>query len=222
MTFVFYQYFQVLSLVMAIIFYKGLQRHKLTAFIPLLFLTIIIEIIGMNYSRLGWEDNYFLYNIYILLLLPLQLYLFSKMLFLTGKEVTIFLIISMLGMLAVLLNYFFIEGPYAFNSQSLILLEVLNIIFSCLALFRLSFQQDRYRHLFNDPYFWINAVTFLFGLVALVLLGLQPFIRSNKIIIANKTLYHAILPAANVVLYSGYSYAFILCRAPLPPLLRSS
>ena len=52
----------------------------------------------------------------------------------------------------------------------------------------------------------------LFGLITLVVLGLQSYILNNHIEIAHKPLYLAILPAVNAIVYAGYSYAFILCR----------
>jgi hypothetical protein len=46
----------------------------------------------------------------------------------------------------------------------------------------------------------------------LVILGLQEYILINHIEIAHKTLYNAIMPSVNAIVYAGYSYAFILCR----------
>jgi hypothetical protein len=49
-------------------------------------------------------------------------------------------------------------------------------------------------------------------LITLVVLGLQTYILINHVEIAHQSLYHAIMPVVNAVVYLGYSYAFILCR----------
>lgn len=207
-----YQYVQLISLVIAFCCIAGLRRFHLTAFIPLLIIINGIEIAAAYYYFFHQKNNYFIYNIYLVLGTPIQLYLYNQMLHLMDQALKVFWIISVLCMLLVLLNYLFVQKSGAFNTYSLILIMILNIIFSCLVLFRLSLQDLRELNLFQEPYFWINAVSLLFSMTTLVLLGLQEYIRANHIELANKSLYAAILPAANIVLYIGYSYAFLLCQ----------
>ena len=86
------------------------------------------------------------------------------------------------------------------------------IVFSSLCLVRLTVFDQKELNFMREPYFWINSLNLLSCLITLVVLGLQSYILINKIEIANKTLYHAILPAVNAIVYGGYSYAFTLCR----------
>ncbi len=149
-----FQYFQMLSLLVAIYCYRGLRNCSLLAFIPYLIIVNITEVVGINFHLTAREGNYPVYNLYLLISTPVYFYIACKMLFLRGKETVVFYTICLL----------------------------------CLIL------------------------VYLFGLITLVVLGLQEYILLNHIEIAHKTLYYVILPTLNAIVYSGYSYAFILCR----------
>jgi len=207
-----FQYFQLLSLLVAIACYRGLLQWRLILFIPLLLLTNVIELIGNNYKALGWTHNYAIYNLYILLMTPINLYLYGNMLTLKRNEKPVYLTICLLSLAFILLNYFFLQGYSQFNNISVVLIEILNIVLSCFVLLRLTFQGDMLVSIFRAPYFWISAANLLFGLITLVLLGLQQYIRGNNIRIGSTSLYHYILPVVNIILYSCYCLAFILCR----------
>lgn len=207
-----YEYFQIASLVIAIWCWKGLKACSLIAFIPLLVMANLAELTGINYHLFGWSSNYRIYNVYMLFSTPLFFYLAGKMLFLTRKEAVIYFIVCTLCMLLVVANFLFIQGTTQFNSYSLGLIDIMLIVFSGLCLVRLTVLDQKELNFMKEPYFWINALNLMFGLITLVVLGLQSYILYNHIEIANKTLYYAILPAVNAIVYAGYSYAFILCR----------
>lgn len=215
MQFHLFQFAQLISLCFAIWFYRNLKGWAIAAFLPLLILIFLIEIIGNNFQAFNWPNNYFIYDLYLLLSTPLWLYLFRQMLDLSGTALRIFRWIAILSMSFMFMNYFFGEGMKEFNSWSLLLLMILTIVFSCLILFRISLAESLGGSLYSHPYFWINAGNLLFALVTLVLLGLQPYIRENGIQIQRKSLYYAIIPTANIILYTCYSYGFYLCRVPL-------
>jgi hypothetical protein len=207
-----FEYFQILSLCVAIYCWKGLKACSLLAFIPLLVVVNITELTGENFRAFGWASNYQLYNIYLIVSTPFFFYLAGKMLFLTKKELVVFTIVCCLCLLLVLVNFVFIQGMSQFNTYSLGLIEIMMIFFSGFCLVRLTVLDQEEMNFMKEPYFWINALNMLFGLVSLVLLGLQPYILINHIEIDNKMLYNAIIPAINAIVYGGYSYAFILCR----------
>src|SRR6266700_4935679 len=94
----FFQYFQLLSLLIAIWCYKGLRHFSLTWFIPFLLITNIVEISG-NIKYFSDHDNYFIYNLYILSSAPIYFYLLNKMLAFENKEARLFLLICILSML---------------------------------------------------------------------------------------------------------------------------
>jgi hypothetical protein len=207
-----YEYFQIISLCVAIYCWKGLKVCSLLAFIPLLVIVNITELIGINFRALGWSSNYRIYNLYILASTPFFFYLAGKMLFLTKKETIIFYIVCVLCLLLVFVNFIFIQGNIEFNTYSLGLVQIMLIVFSGLCLVRLTVFDQKELNFMKEPYFWINSLNLLDGLIMLVILGLQSYIYINHIEIAHKSLYYAILPAVNAIVYTGYSYAFILCR----------
>jgi hypothetical protein len=207
-----FSYFQLISLGVAIYCRKGLRACSLLAFIPLLVIVNLAELIGSNYLNFGWKSNYFVYNIYMLVSTPFFFYLAGKMLFLTKKETIVFRIVCSLCMLLILVNYGFKQGQTEFNTYSMGLIEIMRIIFSGLCLLRLIVLDREEINFLKEPYFLINSLNLLAGLITLVVLGLQSYILLNKIEIANRSLYAAILPVVNAIVYSGYSYAFILCK----------
>lgn len=212
MLLIWYEYFQILALITALYCWRGLKAFSLLAFIPLLVIVNLTEFTANNYKLFGWHSNYIIYNFYMLCSTPFFFFLAGKMLFLTKRESLIFTVVCILCMLLVFVNFFFIQGGSRFDAYSLGLIEMLMIVFSCLCLVRLTIIDRKEQNFLKEPYFWLNAMNLLFGLISLVLLGLQSYILYNHIVIANKSLYYAIMPAVNAVVYSGYSYAFILCR----------
>ena len=207
-----FEYFQIASLLTALYCYRGLRACSLLAFIPLLFIVNITEFTGINYKMIGLQSNYSIYNLYLLASTPFYFYIAGKMLFLTGKETVVFYTVCVLCLILVCANFFFIQGQSHFNTYSFVLIEIMMIVFSSLSLVRLTLLDQRELNFIREPFFWINTVNLLFGLITLVVLGLQEYILTNHIEINNKTLYNAILPSLNAIVYAGYSYAFILCR----------
>ena len=208
-----YEYFQIISLGVALYCHKGLAACSLSAFIPLLIIVNISEIVGQNFRVFGWASNYNVYNVYLLLSTPFLFWLAGKMLFLTKRESVVFFTVCALCMLFAVVNFLFIQGRIGrFNTYSLGLIEIMIIVFSGLCLVRLTIVDQEEMNFLKEPYFWINSLNLLFGLITLVILSMQTYILVNHIEIGQKKLYHVILEPLNAIVYAGYSYAFILCR----------
>ncbi len=207
-----FEYLQIASFVIAVVCCKALYRKGIVMFIPLLFLGCIADLLGDNYATFGWKNNYFLYNYYLLITTPLSLYLFYKMIDVHAKSKVAFLIITILCLLLIVLNYFFIQGRFQFNSYSLLLIMIVNIIFSCLVLVKIAIDDNKLQSLYKEPFFWLNAGNLLFSLGTLVVLGLQQYIVANKINLNGQSLYNVVMPILNVLLYIALSYGFILCQ----------
>jgi len=207
-----YEYFQIISLCVAIYCWRGLKACSLLAFIPLLIVVNITELTAMNFRAFGLTSNYFMYNLYLLISTPFLFYLAGKMLFLTKREAIVYYFVCLLCLFLAFVNFGFIQGNQVFNSYSLGLIECMMIVFSGLCLVRLTVLDQEELNFMKEPYFWINSLNLLFGLITLVVLGLKSYILINHIEIAHRPLYLAILPAVNAIVYAGYSYAFILCR----------
>jgi hypothetical protein len=207
-----YEFFQIICLGVAIFCWKGLKACSLLAFIPLLAVVNIAELTAMNFRAFGWSSNYYVYNLYLLVSTPFFFYLAGKMLFLSAKESVIYYVVCILCLILIFVNFWFIQGNKQFNTYSLGLIEIMMIVFSGLCLVRLTILDQEELNFMKEPYFWINSMNLLFGLITLVVLGLHSYILINHIEIGHKVLYYAILPAINAIVYAGFSYAFILCR----------
>ena len=213
MKILFFQCFQILCLLFAVMFSRRLRGEGIGLFIPLLIIINSTEIIGVNYKVIGWQNNYALYNIFYLNLSTfLMLLLYYKMLEMNKQMQRVFKGICILMALFLTINLWFIQGINSFNTYSLIIIELANIILSSIVLFQLVFGADVIKNLFKTPYFWINAGTLFFSLGTLVLFGLQRYIIENNISLNHKSLYYALSPFLNIVLYSAWAYGFLLCQ----------
>jgi hypothetical protein len=207
-----YEFFQIICLCVAIYCWRGLKACSLLAFIPLMLVVNMTELTAKNFRAFGLTSNYLMYNLYLLISTPFLFYLAGKMLFLTKREAIVYYIVCLLCLFLAFVNFGFIQGSQVFNSYSLGLIECMMIVFSGLCLVRLTVLDQEELNFMKEPYFWINSLNLLFGLITLVVLGLHSYILINHIEIAHRALYDAILPAVNAIVYAGYSYAFILCR----------
>ena len=170
MHFAWYEYFQIICLGMAIYCRKGLKACSLQAFIPLLVVVNVTEMVGMNFRAFGWSSNYLVYNLYLLVSTPFFFYLAGKMLFLSRRETYVFYIICLLCLLLVMINFCFIQGWNQFNTYSFGLIEIMKIVFSGLCLVRLVVLDQEEKNFMKEPFFWINSLNLMFGLSTLVLL----------------------------------------------------
>ncbi len=207
----FYIYFQILSLLIAILYFKRLNAYHLAPFIFLIYIACIIEVCGFAFKQLQ-QVNYLIFNLYLVFSTPLQSLLFYNMILPAGIQKNIFIIISSLLMLFILINFYFFQGMNLFNTYSLILIMLINIVFSVFVLIKRFLIDEKPVDFLKHPYLWINASILVFSLGTLVILGLQQYIEANKIQIGDKNAYRQIMPILNVILYSGYSYAFLLCK----------
>src|ERR1700742_4525945 len=126
------QYFQILSLLLSIVYSKGLRKFKISLFIPLLLIVCVTEFIGSNRAYFGWKNNYLLYDWYLIVTLPITYYIFYRMLEYAGAVRVIFFSLGFLLLTFMLLNLFFIQGTDQFNTYSLILTEFVTTLLSLL------------------------------------------------------------------------------------------
>jgi hypothetical protein len=206
------QYFQIISLLLAIIFGKGLIRFKLTWFIPLLLIVCITDFVGSNRAYFGWTNNYLLYDCYLIVTFPVTYYIFFRMLKYKGWLQTIYFTVGFLIFLFFVLNLLYLQGSQTFNTYTFILTDFVFSMISLLVLVELFKDDDYNIMLYNHPYFWISGAILIFSVSTLVILGSQQIIANNKIQINGKNAYKILTQIMNVVLYTSYSYAFFLCR----------
>jgi len=206
-----YIYFELLSLLFALWFYKGLRKFKLSPFILVLLTGCLADVAGGKLSDLK-ISNYYIYNGYLIISTPLYFYAFFKMLNYTGLTKKLYIIISMLVVVFISLNLFFIQGYKEFNTYSLIIIEFVITLLSLLVLLKLFNDNDTTIMLQQHPYFWISGSTLIFSISTLAILGLQQFIQTNNLQLDGKNIYRILIPMLNIILSGCYIYAFSLCH----------
>ena len=198
---------------MALLCRKGLNYFGLGILLPMLAVTNLTEILGMNYKLFfTLPRNHFIYNIYYLLLTPMYFYLFASMLGGNMAERRRLRWIALAIEIFLVFNFCFVQGWNDFNTFSALLVAIVCIILSCLVLARLTMRKDDETGLLHDPSFWINSLILLFNLVSLIILGMYKYIVTYHLGIRDQNLYLAIMPAANAVFYAGLGGAFLLCQ----------
>ena len=211
MTVHYHHFFELSSLLLSIVFYKSLKEKKLGAFVPFLGITLIVELLASNWHL--WNPrNDIVYNVYLLISYPFQLAVFKSVLQLNKRHNLLFNIFSLIVMLIATSSTIFLTGIFIFNNYYYMLIQLINICFSVLILFKIVTNDDRDFSLWQNPYFWIFGACLLFGLGSLTVVGLRQLILSYNLTMNGKHIYQVIMPFLIVILYSSYSYGFYLCK----------
>lgn len=207
----YFQYFQFFSLAMAIINFRWLKAHSLGIMLPLLLLVCGVETLAANYTIVHPTSNIPVYNIYQVVAPVFFFILFQQMLRLRGLKFRLYLAISILTMLFVLFDWLYIEAG-GFVMYTAVLNNIWQILLSILVLAMLVTDESKQLPLTREPWFWIAGNILWFTLLHLVIIGLYPYLSKSGIRIFGKTVYAFVMPVANVFYYSGFAYAFYLCR----------
>lgn len=211
MDFPYHLFFELSSFIFSMVFYQSLKEKNLQAFAPFLGITFVVELIAI-YTHIWTPRNDFLYNIYLLISYPIQLEVFKQALQLNDRQKRIFYISEVTFMVMATLSVFFITGIFIFNNYYFIAIQIINICFSVLILFKIVTNDERNYSLVKDPYFWIFGACFLFALGSLTVVSLRQLILNYDLTINGKHIYKVIMPVLIVVLYSSYSFGFYLCK----------
>nr|MBC7611546.1 hypothetical protein [Pseudopedobacter sp.] len=188
-----------------------MKEKKLEAFAPFLGITLIVEILASNW-QLWSQRNDIVYNIYLLISYPFQLAVFKNVLQLNKRQNFLFNIFSLIFMLIATSSTIFLTGIFIFNNYYYMLIQLINICFSVLILFKIVTNDEKDYSLWKNPYFWVFGACFLFGLGSLTVVSLRQFIILYDLTINGKHIYQVIMPFLIVILYSSYSYGFYLCK----------
>lgn len=208
---VYFQYFQYLGLLTALLYYRGLRAWSLGMMLPLLLFVCIIETLAANYRAFGMTTNVPFYNIYLAISPVFYFILFQKMLRLRNRHLRLYLLAVAATMIFVVYDYFFIE-PGRVNVYTTVVTLIEQLVLSFMVLAMLVTDDSRPVQLVHEPYFWIAGAILLFTLVTIVIQGLQPYIYRSGLLLAGKPVYKVIMPIVNVVFYSCYTYAIYLCQ----------
>jgi len=205
-------YFELLSFVLSVVFFKHLKNTTIVLFTPFLFLTVLIEFIGWCYHFFeANHTNYWLFNFFTTIELIFYAYLFSLNFKHTILKKIATYFIPLL-MLISILNYTYLQGKEQFHTYTLLFGSFFMVIFCCVYLYELIITDAHYETLFKQPFFWICFGILLFYLGSVIINSLFDYMLLNNLLSRGNNLYLLITRALNILLYSSFSISFILCN----------
>ena len=204
-------YFQIFSLLLAIFVFTRRRNKVAYYFIPFLFLTVVIELLGTWYLYKGYR-NYWLYNVFTTVE-----FLFYTFLFYVHFKKNLFKRIVLLFMplfvLSVICNIIFIQGfNKTFDTYTFLLGSFFLVIFCCLFFYESVLPDKIDQQLSKQPFFWIASGLLIFYLGSVIINALFEYLRNNDLQEEGKRIYGIINHSLNVILYTSFCIAFYLCR----------
>ncbi len=208
----YYSYFQAAASISGLLFFRSVKLAGLGWFLLLCVAGFVIDIGSLWWViGLGFPNNYPIINLYSVVALTLLLIGFYKPLMLSPNEAKWYKRIAAFLIITVIIDYILTVGADKNSILGNLGFNFFGIILSCTWLFKLAIKDEVFSF-FDEPLFWIASGFLIFCLGALVVMGMSQYIRIHQITIQNKPLYRVIMPMLNVILYSSFTYAFILCR----------
>jgi hypothetical protein len=205
-------YFEFLSFILSILFFRHLKNASILLFVPFLFLTVLIEFVGWCYHFFKIANkNYWIFNLFTTIELVFYAYLFS----INFKNATLKKIATYFIPLLIIisiLNYRYLQGTAHFHTYTLLFGSFFMVIFCCVYLYELIITDAHNENLFKQPFFWICIGIFLFYLGSVIINSLFEYMLNNNLLSPGNNLYLLITRGLNMVLYSSFSISFILCN----------
>ena len=205
-------YFEIISFVLSLVFFKQLKNTSIELFVPFLFLTVVIEFVGWCYHYFEIANkNYWLFDFFTTIELIFYAYLFSLNFrtVLLKKLANTFIPILILFSI---FNFTFLQGKEHFNTYTLLFGSFFMVIFCCSYLYELIIIDSQQESLFFHPFFWICMGILLFYLGSVIINALFEYMFNNNLLTADNNLYLLITRSLNIVLYSSFSISFIICN----------
>lgn len=199
-----YDYFEIGAFIISLITYPHSRKTALKWAPFFLACTVFFDIIA---PELKWKlenKNHWLYNIYLSIL-----YLFFTNLYYNAlpakKWRRWILLVSVIVLVAYLVNLFYFGGFYEFNSQSFSIISIAIILYSGFYLRKLMLQ-DSSQSIFSNYMFWITISCFTFFTGMSVFLGTYNYMVESSLSMKTKvnlTVYTTNI--VNVLFYSFFS-----------------
>ncbi|MEO0064863.1 MAG: hypothetical protein RI983_189 [Bacteroidota bacterium] len=201
---------QASSFLVCILLYKTLKKTHFKYFLPFLFITLTVELTGYWLITKGIR-NYALFNVFTTFEFVFYAFLFSKHLKTTVfKKLTIGFI--PFYCLMVFLNLQYLQGYNNFHTYTFLLGSFFLVLFCCLFFYESVLPAHLDHTLAKQPFFWVCTGLLLFYMGSVIINALFEYLRSYDLQQEGKKIYGLINQSLNVVLYSSFIYAFILCR----------
>ncbi len=216
-----YEYLYLIPLLLSAIFCLRTFRQKWPTQYRLLALLVIISFLTEIFA-IGWKwylydmftkeytrNNFWVYNIFITFRLGILLIILHRILRSHNTKKAI-LYIGPFLILFGLLNYFFIQGPYQYNTYSVVFAHI-PIIALCLIYFKQLLEDSGHVLLQKEPMVWAMLGTFVYHAASLPFLVILNFLNSQQQSLSR--IYLPINDTLNLLLCTFYLISF-LCKPP--------
>ncbi len=206
----FYLLVQASSFLVCLYLYKTLKNTELKYFLPFLLLTLAVELVGYWFSSRGIK-NYLMFNVFTTFEFIFYTFLFYKHLQKPiFKKITLAFI--PIYTLAVAYNLLYVQGVNNFHTYTFLLGSFFIVVFCCLFFFESVLPEHLDNKLTLQPFFWVCTGLLLFYLGSVIINALFEYLRSFDMQEEGKRIYGIINQSLNVVLYSSFIFAFVLCQ----------
>ena len=201
---------QASSFLICVLLYRALKSSSLRYFLPFLLLTLFVEMLGYWSIKIGVR-NYMMFNVFTTIEFLFYAFLFFKNFKLKiFKKIALFFI--PLYIVAVAINLLFIQGTNNFHTYTFLLGSFFIVTFCCLFFYESVLPDYLDNALTKQPFFWVCTGLLLFYLGSVIINALFEYLRSFDMQEEGKRIYGIINQSLNVVLYSAFIFAFLLCQ----------
>lgn len=206
----YFLYFELASLVVALVMARKLWGSPFFLFIPFLLLTNVQE----------WGSHYGLFSIHKSNSLSLNIFTNIEFVFYAwffyrytegSDHKRRILILTAIYIILAVTNILFIQGVYRFHSFSYLIGSMLMVYYVCYFFYAL-FNGDAYVDLLRYPVFWVCVGLFVFYLGMFTYYAFFELVAVDSIL-KYIVLFNVLMNIFNIVLYSCFSMAF-LCHRP--------
>lgn len=214
-----YEYLYLLFLLLSAIFCLRSFRQKwpkpYRLFAVLVIVSLLTEVLAISWKwylheMFTWnysKNNFWIYNIFITIRLGMLLSIFYQVLNASPIRKAILYagpVLVLFGMV----NYLSIQGPYQYNTYSLIFAHI-PIIILCLSYFRQLLEENGIIVLHKEPLIWMTLGTFMYHAASLPFLIMLGFLNMQQSDLS--LLYLPINDTLNLIMCSSYLISF-LCK----------
>ncbi len=201
---------QASSFFVCLYYYASLKKTDLKYFLPFLFLTTIVEWSGY-FFLINDVRKFMIYNSFTTFEFVFYFFIFSKHLRVPYFRYPVIAMIFVYPFL-VYYNLKYIQGFQTFHSYTFLLGSFFMVLFSILFFFESVRTENLEKLLPDQPFFWVCTAYIMFYLGSVVINSLFQYLMSFDMHSQGKRIYSTINQSLNLLLYSGFIYAFILCH----------
>lgn len=201
---------QASSFLVCILLQRTLRKSSLKYFLPFLLLTLVVELVGYWSIQHGIR-NYLMFNIFTSFEFMFYAFLFYEN-FKLGVFRKAALFFIPFYALAVTGNLLYVQGIHNFHTYTFLLGSFFIVVFCCLFFYESVLPEQLDNQLTKQPFFWVCTGLLLFYLGSVIINALFEYLRSFDMQEEGKRIYGIINQSLNVVLYSAFIFAFVLCR----------